>query len=131
MLRQELDRAQAGTDYRFYLFLPEQPALLIGVVGLNNLVRGCFQSCFLSYKLDQNYVNRGYMTEAVQTVVHYAFDTLALHRVEANIMPRNLPSLRVAEKCSFQSEGLARRYLRINGVWEDHLHLVRLNAELE
>ena len=61
----------------------------------------------------------------------YAFGPLALHRVEANIMPRNQASLRVAEKCGFQPEGLARRYLCINGVWEDHLHMVRLNAAME
>ena len=74
---------------------------IIGTVGLNNIVRGCFHSCFLGYKLDQDFLNRGYMTEAVRAAVDYAFGPLALHRVEANIMPHNQASLRVAEKCGF------------------------------
>jgi len=44
-------------------------------------------------------------------------------------MPRNLPSLRVAEKCGFQNEGLSPRYLQINGKWEDHVHMVKLNPD--
>ena len=59
-----------------------------------------------------------------------AFGPLRLHRVEANIMPRNRPSLRVAEKLGFHSEGISPRYLAIQGVWEDHVHMVRLNEEL-
>ena len=56
------------------------PEQIIGTVGLNNIVRGCFHSCFLGYKLDQDFLNRGYMTEAVRAAVDYAFGPLALHR---------------------------------------------------
>lgn len=97
----------------------------MGLVGLNNLVRGAFQSCFLGYKLDGGLLRRGYMTEAVEEAVRIAFTVLGLHRIEANIMPRNTASLGVARKAGFQEEGLAVRYLRINGVWEDHIHMVR------
>src|ERR1700682_3275226 len=41
--------------------------------------------------------------------------------VEAACSPSNAPSIRVLEKCGFNREGLARRYLCINGVWQDHL----------
>ena len=88
-------------------------------------MRGAFQSCFLSYKLDMDLCGRGYMTEAVEEAVRIAFTVLGLHRIEANIMPRNTASLGVARKAGFQEEGLAVRYLRINGVWEDHIHMVR------
>ena len=71
------------------------------------------------------------MTEAVNQVVTYAFDSLGLHRIEGNIMPRNKASIGVAKKCGFAEEGLSRKYLKINGVWEDHLHFVRLNEEME
>ena len=57
----------------------------------------------------------------------HRLEELGLHRIEANIMPCNLPSLGVAEKCGFVREGLSRKYLKINGVWEDHIHMVRLN----
>ncbi len=60
-------------------------------------------------------------TEAVGLVVRFAFDRLALHRVQAAVMPRNLGSIRVLEENGFRREGLAPRYLQIDGRWEDHL----------
>jgi len=61
------------------------------------------------------------MTRALAGAVRFAFDELKLHRVEAACMPNNLASIRVLERNGFQREGLARRYLKINGVWQDHL----------
>ena len=49
------------------------------------------------------------------------FGELNLHRIEAACIPSNAASIRVLEKCGFTREGLARRYLCINGVWQDHL----------
>lgn len=71
------------------------------------------------------------MTEAVEAVVNHAFHELRLHRIEANIMPRNQASLRVVQKLGFQNEGISRKYLQINGKWEDHIHMVLLNEEME
>lgn len=105
----------------------EQPQQVMGMVALNGIVWECFCSCFLGYKLDKDHLRQGLMSEAVQECVRIAFEELGLHRIEANIMPRNLPSLRVAEKCGFVREGISRKYLKINGVWEDHIHMVRLN----
>lgn len=127
LLLQDSQSEEAKTAYRFYLFLREAPQTIIGSVALTNIIRGCFLSCFLSYKLDQDHINKGYMTQAIRAVVGYAFDILGLHRIEANVMPRNLPSRKVLEKCEFQEEGLAKKYLKINGVWEDHIHIVLLN----
>jgi ribosomal-protein-alanine N-acetyltransferase len=128
-LRQQEEAAEKGESSCFYLFLREQPETLLGSIALNNIIRGCFQSCFLGYRLDLEHRDRGYMTEAVCAVTDFAFGELGLHRVEANVMPRNKPSLRVLEKAGYREEGLARKYLRINGVWEDHLHMVRLNKD--
>ena len=67
------------------------------------------------------------MTEAVTLGRAYAFSELGQHRIEGNVMPRNLPSRRVLEKCGFENEGLSKYYLKINGIWEDHIHMVKLN----
>ena len=67
---------------------------------------------------------------AVEMVVQYAFDTLELHRIEGNVMPRNAASLRVLAKNHFVNEGLSKYYLKINGRWEDHVHMVRINYAL-
>ena len=103
------------------------PGKVVGLVGLNEIVLGAFRSCFLSYKIDRTLWGRGYGAEAIGAAAEWAFRVLKLHRVEANIMPRNLASRRAAEKAGFEEEGLSRRYLKINGVWEDHLHLVKFS----
>lgn len=127
ILAQDAASAADGSAVRYYIFRKAEPETVIGSIALSNIVRGNFQSCFMGYKLDYEFVNRGYMTQAVQAMVNTAFTVLQLHRIEANIMPRNLPSRRVLEKCGFTAEGVSPQYLQIHGVWEDHLHMVRLH----
>lgn len=115
----------------FYIFTKENEAYLIGKISLSNMIWGGFCSCLIGYKMDREFINRGYMTEAVSAVVEYGFEVLGLHRIEANVMPGNVRSLRVLEKCGFVEEGLSRRYLQVNGVWEDHLHMAVLNDAME
>jgi [ribosomal protein S5]-alanine N-acetyltransferase len=132
ILQSELDKIQAGQQFRVWLFKKEEDfSKTIGTVALSNIVRGAFQSCHLGYKLDAQEINQGYMTEALQSVTRYAFEDLHLHRIEANIIPRNQISLKVVQKLGFYDEGLAKKYLRINGTWEDHIHMVLLNEEME
>ncbi|WP_278244288.1 GNAT family N-acetyltransferase [Caldisalinibacter kiritimatiensis] len=95
------------------------------------MVRGPFLSCFLGYKLDKDEVNKGYMTEALKMGIDIAFNELKLHRIEANIMPKNEASLRIVKKLGFYEEGVAKKYLKINGKWEDHIHMVLLNEDIE
>lgn len=130
ILKKDMEGAKNYASARFYICPKANPDCIIGTAALNNIVWGCFESCYLGYKLDGGYLNRGYMTQAVTAVVRFAFETLRLHRIEANVMPRNKRSLRVLEKCGFREEGMARNYLKINGVWEDHIHMVRLNDNL-
>lgn len=127
LLTHDIEALEQKSDYRFYIFLRGDEQTIIGSITLSNIVWGGFLSCFLGYKLDQQYVNKGYMTQAIRAVASYAFDILRLHRIEANVMPRNLPSRRVLEKCEFKPEGVSKKYMKINGVWEDHQHMVLLN----
>jgi [ribosomal protein S5]-alanine N-acetyltransferase len=95
---------------------------IVGQVSLNMIIRGAFQSCFLGYWIGQEFARKGYTTEAVRLATGYAFDTLGLHRVEANIIPRNKASIGLIRKCGFRFEGLAKNYLQIAGRWQDHEH---------
>jgi ribosomal-protein-alanine N-acetyltransferase len=131
VLRAELGRMEEDSLAKFWIFKKDAPLRPIGAVALNNIVRGSFLSCHLGYKLDKDEVNKGYMTEAVQAMVVYAFDVLRLHRIEANIIPTNSPSLQVVTKLGFYYEGTAKKYLKINGIWHDHVHMVLLNEALE
>lgn len=128
-LQCEMTETENRQTYHFYIFQKDSPEI-IGCIGLNNVVWGCFLSCFIGYKLDRQFLNKGYMTQAVRAVVDYAFQSLHLHRIEGNVMPRNMASRRVLEKCGFSEEGLAKKYLKINGVWEDHIHMVLINQSM-
>ena len=125
--RQDHAAARKGESIRFWMFRKAAPETAIGCVALNNIIYGGFRSSFLAYKTDQSLLRQGYTSEAVCAVIRFAFEGLGLHRIEANILPRNAASLALARKCGFREEGLARHYLEINGVWEDHLHMVLLN----
>lgn len=132
MLKKDLQNLQQGMSYKLWIFKKEDSEQnIIGAISLNHIIRGAFQSCLLGYKLAGTEINQGYMTEALKIAIDFAFTDLKLHRIEANIMPRNLPSLRVVEKLNFYYEGFAKKYLKINGKWEDHLHMVKLNEMME
>ncbi len=130
-LAAEARRADEGMAARFFLTLRDAPkAGVIGLAALSNIVLGPFRSAWLGYSLEEGYVGQGLMQEALQKLVEIAFTQLGLHRLEANIMPRNIRSLNTVKKLGFTAEGLAKQYLEIDGRWEDHLHMVLLNQSL-
>lgn len=129
ILQQEADQIKKGVGLRFYIAKRESPKTIIGTVALNNILNGAFLSCTVGYKLDKTELGKGYMTEALEKVIDIAFTDLKLHRIEANIMPENDRSIRVVERLGFRYEGLAKKYLKINGRWRDHVHMVILNDD--
>jgi ribosomal-protein-alanine N-acetyltransferase len=94
---------------------------LIGRIALSNVVRGPWQNATLGYWIDEAAGGRGHATRAVALTCRFAFEHAGLHRVQPAIMPRNARSRRVVEKVGFREEGCAARYLKIAGVWEDHV----------
>jgi ribosomal-protein-alanine N-acetyltransferase len=94
---------------------------LAGEINLSSVQRGPFQSAYVGYWIDQAHAGRGYMPEALVALARFAFEHVGLHRMQISIIPRNLRSRRVVEKLKIREEGLAQRYLEINGVWEDHI----------
>lgn len=128
LAQKELAAAQR-TCFQYYIYLKGFPDEVIGAIALNNIIWGCFESCFLSYKLDRTHEGWGLMTQAVRTVTHTALEKFGLHRIEANVMPKNKASLRVLQKCEYLEEGLSKSYLKINGKWEDHIHMVKLRED--
>jgi [ribosomal protein S5]-alanine N-acetyltransferase len=121
------ERSANELEYGFGIFLTGDD-LLIGRANLSNIVRKAFQNAYLGYFLDRAYNGRGYMTAGIDAVVDFAFGPARLHRVQAAVMPENVPSVRVVEKVGFRLEGFAPRYLRIDGEWRDH-NLYALTTE--
>jgi ribosomal-protein-alanine N-acetyltransferase len=93
---------------------------IVGSITLSQIFLRGFRSAYLGYYIGERYSNRGYMTEALQLILRFAFQTLELHRVEANIQPGNLPSIALVQKAGFTQEGYSKRYLKISGRWRDH-----------
>ena len=93
---------------------------LLGAINLTEIVRGSFQSGYLGYYIGAPYAGQGYMTEALQLMLRLAFQKLGLHRIEANVQPGNLASLRLLQRAGFRREGYSPRYLKIAGRWRDH-----------
>ena len=108
----------AGIAYGFGVFVDHR---LSGEVNLNHVVRGAMQSGVIGYWIDQARAGRSLIAESVVVVCAFAFEQLDLHRIEICIVPRNRNSRRVMEKLAIREEGIAQRFLEINGVWEDHV----------
>lgn len=116
-----LKSSNSDLNQRFLICSVESGAIM-GAVSVGNIVRGAFQSCYTGYWIGQKYAGQGFMTEALTLALRHAFVALELHRVEANIIPENTASKALVRKLGFRQEGLALRYLRINGRWRDHEH---------
>jgi ribosomal-protein-alanine N-acetyltransferase len=93
---------------------------IIGAISLSQIFRGGFQNAYLGYYVGEQYAGQGYMTEALQLALRYAFEHLKLHRLEANIQPGNLASISLVKRAGFIREGYSRRYLKVGGRWRDH-----------
>jgi [ribosomal protein S5]-alanine N-acetyltransferase len=93
---------------------------VVGVININEIVAGAFQSAYLGYYGMLSFSRKGLMTEALRAAVGYAFGDLGMHRLEANIQPGNIASIALVRRLGFHKEGFSPRYLRINGEWRDH-----------
>ena len=109
---------QLGTGYGFGMFVDGRFG---GEINLSSIQRGPFQNAYMGYWIDRALAGNSYTPESAAVVFRFAFEELDLHRVQVSIIPRNHASRRVAEKLQLREEGVAVRYLKINGVWEDHV----------
>jgi ribosomal-protein-alanine N-acetyltransferase len=117
---------QLGSGYGFGIFVDGH---LAGEINLSSVQRGPYQNAYVGYWIDEAVAGHAYTPEAFVVLCRFAFDDLALHRLQASIIPRNQASHRVAQKLGLRDEGVAVRYLEINGVWEDHVRYAITSEE--
>lgn len=129
-LDHEISKLSEKKGVKLYLKLAGSEDIA-GIINFDNIVYGAFLSCTLGYSMGEKYLRQGYMFEALNRGVEIMFSEYGLHRIEGNVIPRNERSLKLLAKAGFYDEGLAKKYLKINGVWEDHIHMVLFNEELE
>jgi ribosomal-protein-alanine N-acetyltransferase len=114
--------------YSFFIFRRVDDSI-VGGITIANVRRGVAQTCSFGYWVGKRYARQGYMTEAVHGACTFVFDQLSLHRVEAACLPINEPSKGVLLQSGFRYEGLAKRYLKIDGRWQDHMQFALLREE--
>lgn len=93
---------------------------LVGQVTVGGIAYGSVRAAYIGYWIDHRVAGRGITPRAVAMATDYCFDVLRLHRIELNIRPENVASLRVAEKLGLREEGFRPAYLHIDGQWCDH-----------
>jgi ribosomal-protein-alanine N-acetyltransferase len=116
-IAKRLSASEAGEGYPFGLFAGD---VVVGRFNLAGITRGPFESAGLGYWVDSQYAGRGLASATVQMIVKTAREELGLHRIEASTLLHNIGSQRVLLKAGFQQIGMAPRYLRIAGEWQDH-----------
>ncbi len=114
-----IERCQRA-DFEGFLVCKKQDDTIVGWMNLSQIFMSGFKSCYLGYQVGAPFAGQGYMTEAIQLVMKYAFEKLKLHRLEANIQPGNDPSIALVKRAGFTREGYSRKYLKIGGRWRDH-----------
>jgi len=107
-------------DHEGFAICRSSDRRIVGVINLNSIVRGSFLSASLGYYVGAPYHGQGYMQEGLEALSQYAFKTLGLHRLEANIQPENKRSQALVAKCGFVKEGYSKDFLYIDGAWRDH-----------
>ena len=117
---------ELGSGFGFGIFVDGR---FCGEINLNSIQRGPFQNAYIGYWMDEAMAGRSYTPEAVVVLLQFAFEDLGLHRVQISIIPRNSASRRVVEKLALRDEGVALRYLEINGTWEDHIRFAITSEE--
>ncbi len=117
---------EMGSGYGFGIFVEGR---FCGEINLNSIQRGPFQNAYIGYWMDEAMAGNSYTPEAVAVLLQFAFEDLGLHRVQISIIPRNTASRRVVEKLDIRSEGIAERYLEIDGTWEDHVRFAITSEE--
>jgi ribosomal-protein-alanine N-acetyltransferase len=114
-----LKRSRRADSACFLICRVEDDAI-VGSINLSQIFLSGFRNAYLGYFIGAQYSGQGYMTEAVQLMLRYAFEHLKLHRLEANIQPENIASIALVKRAGFIREGYSRRYLKICGRWRDH-----------
>lgn len=116
MVRNLRSQARRGTMMPFVV---TYEGVLVGQLTVGGITWGSLCGAHIGYWVDQAVAGRGIMPTAVALATDHCF-SVGLHRLEVNIRPENVASLRVVQKLGFRDEGVRRSFLHIAGAWRDH-----------
>ncbi len=110
-------QARRGTGLGFVILYEN---VVVGQLNVANIQHGSVSSATIGYWISRAAAGKNITPTAVALAIDYLMDDLGLHRIEIDIRPENLPSLRVVEKLSLRLEGIKERFIHIDGAWRDH-----------
>lgn len=125
-----IEQRRSPSFHEFRAALVSRENKILAAMNLTNIVRGPMQAAFLGFSVDQRFEGKGLMSVSLKHVLQFAFENLGLNRIMANHLPSNERSSRLLTRLGFEVEGHAKRYLKINGVWEDHILTAKLNTRI-
>jgi ribosomal-protein-alanine N-acetyltransferase len=128
-LDDERKSMRAGTKYQFGFSLKDSARELMGMITLQNVVRGSYMGASVGYSLAKDKQGHGYVAEALKEVENFAFNTLLLNKITATYLPENARSAAVLERAGYQKTGLMPSFLYINGAWRDHDSVIKINPQ--
>ncbi len=125
MLEKEFEKFVQRNDSESnecFLICENETEAIMGMINMSQIFLKGFQNAYLGYYLFAEFSGKGFMTDAIELIMKFAFQDLKLHRLEANIQPQNSSSINLVKRCGFTKEGFSRKYLKIGGQWRDHEH---------
>ena len=120
ILSQEYSATLSNRYVRYYVFLKEDPTVVIGTVSCGSITGEPYCCGTVGYKFDKDYWHKGYAREALRAVIEEIFGEIKLHKLIAYVMEDNIPSIELLEAVGFSLEGLCEKNLKVNGIWETH-----------
>jgi [ribosomal protein S5]-alanine N-acetyltransferase len=113
---------------QIYTFVIEFQQQFVGLITLN-LGKEKYKNAEFWYKLHANFWNKGFATEALKTLINFAFNDLKLHRITAGCAVENKGSIRVLEKVGMTLEGRKRQILPLKTGWSDNFEYAILETD--
>ncbi|WP_054022962.1 GNAT family N-acetyltransferase [Bacillus sp. FJAT-28004] len=111
------DLSQDGKAIRFSIIKIESNEI-IGSCGYNSLdIENA--KAEIGYDIAKSFWGRGYASEAISSLLDYAFSSLKMNRIEAKVEPENVNSIKLLQKLNFTFEGTLRQYERVDGKFND------------
>lgn len=102
---------------------------LIGSITLENIMTRPFYSGRIGYWLGSEYYRLGYMSSAISCIIDFSEKKWGVSKVYAATLPDNTASINLLKKLNFYNEGVCKKYLRIKGIWRDHLIFSYLTSD--
>lgn len=130
MKQLRLQRSKAAYDQAYsFLCFNKENKILLGGINISNIQRGVTQTCNIGYWLGETHSGKGFMEESIRSIIPYIFETIKVNRIQAYTLKSNLPSRKLLEKLNFKKEGVLRKAMKINNIWQDHVLYALINND--